>query len=370
MIHQTGGLRWKQGSDACIFKPSVQCKGQGPNPANTISKIIPKGSLDERVETVIQTHFPHVVAGKGVLIAQKRCTPEFSAQNENVDSNIEDSCKSPLPPCFRTKFLSPENYTNFVVEEYDTSYHYESYSLSLSKKIKLLKRPINAAVAMVPDEGPWVIGLDFHANNIFVKDGAEKIVSLADWGRMLVIENPNDLASVQKGLKECYDNLKKSDLVNNTFASYACNYDSYGNEILKEYNMFPIFVRRAFDRLLALPAGSALTDDIHIVRMQSVYGILKSCIDPPLSSLLSELTHTISQKEIIDTIQDYIPLYINLNAFFPPIAAPPPEPAKPNYRLLGFGGKRTRKQQKSLKKKVFQKIRRFGKQRSHTFRKN
>ena len=239
-----------------------------------------------------------------------------------------------------------------MVEEYDTSYYAASQSLSYPKKTQLLKRPVNAAVAMVPDAGPWVIGLDFHENNIFVKDGAEKIVSLADWGRMLVIENPNDLDSVQKGLKESYDNLKKSNLVVNNFASYACSFDNYGNVILEEYTMFPIFVRRAFDRLLALPAGSSLTDDIHIVRMQSVYGILKSCMDPPPSSLLSALTGTKSQREIIDTILYHIPLYINLDTFFPPIVAPPPEPTKPNYRLLGFGGKQKRKPKKTLKKRA------------------
>lgn len=360
MGRQKGGLRWRQGTDGCIFKPSVSCKrATQANPANTISKIIPKGSHDERVEEVIEKNFPNVVAGKGVLIAKQRCVPDFKTQNENMSSNIEQSCTNPLPPCFRMKFLTPENYTNFIVEEYDTTFFHVSDGLDLDDSLRLLQRAINAAIAMVPDEGPWVIGLDFHSGNIFVKYGVEPISSLADWGRMLVIENPKDIASVQKGLQECFDNLKKQNLVKNHFVDYAASYDTTGRLIsYEEYGMFPIFIRHAFDRLLNLSNTAGLTDDIHTVRMLSVYGIFTSCIEPkqapliPLASLLGLLMKTKSQKDIINAIHKLLPNYVKLDTFFPDVAAPVPtiRQGTTNLYQYAFGGRKTRRTKKALKK--------------------
>ena len=115
MVRQKGGLKWKQGADGCIFKPSVLCKGAThENPPNTISKVVPKGSIDEYVESVISSRFRNVVDGKGVLIASQRCTPEFSFVNDWESKTIQAAKKN--TPCKTIDTKHPDLYTNFVIE--------------------------------------------------------------------------------------------------------------------------------------------------------------------------------------------------------------------------------------------------------------
>lgn len=359
-----GGEKWEQGSDGCIFKPSVACKNDNTaNPPNTVSKLILKDSIDEKVENFIAVHFPHVVKGKGVLIAEKRCEPEFkdtnlvvSAQNPSLKKNGE--------PCAKiTSTTDTSLYTNFIYEEYDKSLFDAVYFESIDDTLKVLCRALNAAVALVPDDGPWIIGLDFHTGNILVKtenppDKTDKkpYSSLADWGRTLIIENPHDFSSIQKGIKETFEALKKMKEVSDTFLSYA-----QGEKA--NYNQFGIVVRRALNSLLSAKETDP-TNKINknIVRANSIYGILRSCNQytplkefkktftkndgtqetKTLQDLSDEILNTTSQQDIVSTINKYFGAnYIDLNAFFPKTTR---------------GGKR--KTKKALKKSKKRKTRR------------
>lgn len=341
MERQQGGEMWEQGADGCIFNPSVACKDDTvPNQENTVSKIIPKGSIDERVEEFIAQHFPHVVAGKGVLIAQKRCTPHFIPTNLVKQKKISNNTDG---PCYRVDSNNPEAYTNFVYEKYDFPFSEISRSLSEEYTKRLLQRALNAGVALVPDDGPWVIGLDFHVANIFTKYGTvkEPYSSLADWGRTLIIENPHDFSSIQKGIQETFESLKKSKIVNDSFLSFlkGANYDQFG-----------VVIRQALNNLRAAKSeDDTFKTNLNRLRVNSVYGLLRSCKKytrmgyiPIMDNLLSELLQTTSQQDIVSTINKYFGAnYIDLNAFFPKTTR---------------GGKR--KTKKALKKSKKRKTRR------------
>lgn len=344
-----GGERWKQGADGCIFKPSVACQGDTtPNPPNTVSKIMKKDSVEERVQEFLQTHFPNVVAGKGVSIALKRCRPQYKPQNENMSKTIEKSGDPKIPPCFRLKFLRPEDYTNFVLEEYDDDLKNAASAVDI---IKYLRNALNAAVALVPDDGPWVLGYDFHPGNIFLKkQGTEIISSLADWGRTIIIENPKNSQSIQAGIKQAIDDLRK---------------DGWTIVRIKDYPnvfQFPNRIRSAYDNFNANPLtpDGALNPNIHDIQLTTVYGIINSLRGTDafkdynvinwLNRLIVKLDKTEGQQGIINVINEFTRSdYIDLAKMFPPLPAPAPAPAPAptqtsNLRLLGFGGKRTRKQ--------------------------
>lgn len=365
-----GGLRWKQGADGCVFKPSVACQGDTtPNPSNTVSKIMPKGSVEERVQNFLQEKFPNVVAAKGVSIAVKRCTPQYTPQNENMSANIEKSGDPEIPPCFRLKFLRPEGYTNFVLEEYDDDLNNAAKTKSAEDIKGYLRNALNAAVALVPDDGPWVLGYDFHPGNIFLKkNGTEVVSSLADWGRTIIIENPKDPMSIQASIQQGLNDLRMEGWTTTKQGSYARQI-TVPIERIKDYPnvlQFPDFIRRSYDNVYNRPANAAgtLNPDLHNIRLTTVHGIINSLRGTNafkgtnainwLNRLIIKLDKTESQQDIVDAINEYTRSdYIDLAKMFPPLPAPAPAPTPApasNLRLLGFGGKRTRKQKPKKRK--------------------
>jgi hypothetical protein len=62
-----------------------------------------------------------------------------------------------------------------------------------------------AAIALVPDDEKWIVHGDCHFGNVLLWRSRERswpISALADWGRSLVIEDPNDLESVRAGIRQ------------------------------------------------------------------------------------------------------------------------------------------------------------------------
>ncbi len=369
MVRQKGGLKWKQGADGCIFKPSVLCKGAThENPPNTISKVVPKGSIDEYVESVISSRFRNVVEGKGVLIASQRCTPDFSPVNDWQSEPIEVAKKN--TPCKTIDTNHPDLYTNFVIERYDTDFFSAvnppaigtapPVQLDLLSTLKLLRRALNAAVALVPDDGPWVIGLDFHIGNILVELDAEPFSSLADWGRTLIIENPNDLNSIRAGLRNAAEMFMDANLMPKPPDPIPAPYKKldyirftyYAGGPTHNYPQFGIEGRTAMDTILHRQQPQlTLVDflvEIPLVRVNSIYGILRSAKKysslsqlRDIDVLLAKLQLAISQQDIINTLNSYIQVpgianYIDLPTLSPPVAAP--------------GGSRA-KQRKTLKRR-------------------
>ena len=348
MRRQRGGKKWKEGSDGCIFYPAVSCQGDPKTNVvdmGFLSKIIPKGSIDESVENFIATHFPHIVAGKGVLIAERRCTPQFKSTNLNTGG---------LPvkngPCKALDEKHPELYTNFITEKYDDKNFYqtvkeEPYISDTLLKLKLLRRALNAAVALVPDDGPWVLGFDFHIGNIFVKQGAEPYSSLADWGRTILIENPKDPMSLRRGIRQGLQYIQSSGL------QHFINYP--------EVPQFSDFMRESLNITYEeAVTHKTISENIDNLRIMNVYGILASIIDSKTISfsdpitLITDLTSTASQQGVINALNKNIIIpgisnYIDIDTFFP----------KSNASVTR-GGKRTRKQKKTLKKKSVRKTRR------------
>ena len=415
MKRQKGGVKWKQGSDGCIFNPSVACQSESGeisfHKSNTISKIMPLGSIDEKVERFLQTHFPDLVAKKGVLVAQEHCTPFFLDTNLTFNKNLNQS--DPLYPCMKiTEKSDPKNYTNFVIEQYDGEFAKIFKKSNITDILHGLRHALNAAVTLVPDNGPWVLGFDFHLGNIFVKKEGKKInSSLADWGRTIIIENPNDPTSLRKGLYEGLQLLRNTGWQSMQLLPSGrlvkiplIQFEDYGKGYIQthgELPQFPDSVRKAMDDVYKRPViNGVLNQNVHVIRLTTIIGIIKclaylQAFQTPrerslLSTILGKLDSAESQADIAKSINEYITStyytngYIDLTMFSPSTvsnsigagstktttkptpaatsnvvgagagAAPTTPPAPEGY--LYMGGKRTRKHKQKRKRKQTRRV--------------
>lgn len=414
MVRQKGGKKWKQGADGCIFKPSVPCQGKAKIPG-TISKIVPKITFDDINQAFISSYFKNVVEGKGVLIAKAVCTPEFLIEN-SFESN-EIAAAAATTPCKKIDTKHPEKYTNFVTEPYDTDFWHVCNPgppppapapprLDLVSSLKILRRALNGAVALVPDAGPWVVGLDFHIGNILVKEeNNEQFSSLADWGRTLIIQNPTNLASIRAGFLNAAEAMMDAGLMSRPPDPVPAPYSKmdyisflhFAGGPTQDYDQFGTAMRSAMNAILQRRSPMFtlhwFQSELAHVRVNSVFGILRSCKNhteistlPNLDALLSALQGARSQQSMVTILNFYINdtkvpglgtnRYIDLATFFPPVPVPAPSPVpipvtpqvpphvpipapapapKRSFlnRLLGRrqGGKQTRKEKKTLKKR-------------------
>lgn len=339
MKRQRGGKMWDQGDDGCIFYPRVACVGEKlplPEDPAFVSKVVPAKSLDMDVEVFLRKYFLHVVNKKGVLVARNTCVPQFIAedwlQTPTLAGKLAASKYGACHGLLSDK--TPQNYQNLIYEKYDDTFfnaiQQEPFVSSPSKCLALLRHALNAAVALVPDSGPWVLHIDLQVNNVFVKV-AKRYSSLADWGRCCVIENPNDEASILKGLTILLDKLKTKITVKRKFIE---NYTEY-----PELPQFPLVIRKAYDTLLK--ANAIDIDARNLIRLTTVYGVLNSLVDklkkqetlkdtlqvtlvPIVQGILNELldkdgrAKVSSQQEIINKLNETIGKdYIDLATAFP-----------------------------------------------------
>lgn len=61
---------------------------------------------------------------------------------------------------------------------------------------------MSAALAMVPDGGPWIIHTDLHTKNVLVSRTEPGKYMLHDWGRTIVIASPIEKSTVVAGVRE------------------------------------------------------------------------------------------------------------------------------------------------------------------------
>lgn len=348
MERHQGGYKWSEGVDGCIFKPYVLCDTdpdmdyEERKKKGKISKIVKKDklSLEEKIEDILKQKFLHVVEGKGVVVSESHCTPKFvKGQNNVTGSNTRIR---PNGPCNNLDITKPENYINFIMEKYDKTLYDFSYcdpgELITEQSICLetLQKALNAAVALIPDEGPWILHTDLHQANVLLKQSKDKNgwsideSAISDWGNTVVLYNPNDKDEVFRNfraMKYLFYSFGLSDKKQNTLF--------YERE--EELLQFPSVIRDAYERIYTeakKPDGELDKDDLNIVRVTSIYGLLnhldnfhtknktnRSNQKQVPDGCLNELLHCSSQQKVIDTLNKYFITkepFIDLNRFFPP----------------------------------------------------
>ena len=209
-----GGRLWKEGSDTCVFKPAVRCEGDTHRTPNAVSRIVNVGesTRDVYVEERIRKEFPELVTAGLVTVHTKSCSPSYDTEDLTYDKTFQ-----------MADGLGCEKLENLVLPGVNkahlnmiTPLRGETFYTFIQKNPAFRPRwrdmvsgIVQAALTMVPDKGPWIIHADCHLNNILTIPKGQfepPDLSLADWGRTIVIENPNDMSSVRKGVREWAEN--------------------------------------------------------------------------------------------------------------------------------------------------------------------
>ncbi len=207
------GAKWKSGTDTCVFKPAVKCQGE-TEVRPGVSRIRKKENAerDILIETRLRDAFPALVESGAVNVFSHQCVPEFTKEDIASDPAAVFSGKG----CERLGEISEgpvPALTNLVTPEVMSSMKSaltQLPNLPTGNRIILMRRALQTAVDLVPDEGPWIIHADCHLGNVLLSGGNS---TLADWGRAVIVENPKDIASIRKGVKEWLLSLSHIGLV-------------------------------------------------------------------------------------------------------------------------------------------------------------
>jgi hypothetical protein len=205
-----GGEIWKEGADTCVFKPAVRCEGESERTPNAVSRIVntDQATRDLEVETLIREKFPAVVEANLVTVHTKACAPDYDAQDLQFDKKfqpqIDHGCDKLNDFGSRGVY---KTHTNMITPlRGETFYTFMKKNPAFRPAWKnLISGILQAAITMVPDDGPWVIHTDCHLNNILTipkGEGEAPELSLSDWGRALIIQNPKDIETVRQGIRE------------------------------------------------------------------------------------------------------------------------------------------------------------------------
>ena len=208
------GARWKEGVDTCIFKPAVRCGPKEERQAGHVSRILrtDQANYDGAIEQIIEENHPELLRQKVVSVRSHVCHPYYT----DTDTAPAQFGVRPGHGCARLGVIlngpgnTPnENHVNFITPEMngtvDSLFANPAGNYTNVKNWReILAGAMDAALELVPDDGPWIIHGDCHLKNVvYWRDPARAwpVSALADWGRTLLIEDPNDLEVVKAAIK-------------------------------------------------------------------------------------------------------------------------------------------------------------------------
>lgn len=206
-----GGEIWKEGADTCVFKPAVHCEEEVDRVPNAVSRIVHtnQATRDLEVETLIREKFPALVEANLVTVHTKACAPDYMMKDLTFDRSFQprDGHGCDKLGLDRVDPGVVKTHTNMITPlRGETFYNFMKKNPAFRPAWKnLISGILQAAITMVPDDGPWIIHTDCHLNNILTipkGEGEPPELSLSDWGRALIIQNPKDIESVRRGVRE------------------------------------------------------------------------------------------------------------------------------------------------------------------------
>lgn len=211
-----GGQLWREGTDTCVFKPAVRCEGEIEREPNAVSRIVNVGesSRDVYVEERIRKAFPELVQANLVTVHTKSCTPDYDKEDLTYDKTFQPEYGRGCDKLDNLVYPGVNDaHVNMITPLRDETFYNFVRKNPAFKGVwrDMISGIVQAAISMVPDKGPWIIHTDCHLNNILTIPKGQFLqpdLSLADWGRTIVIENPNNITSVRKGVREWAESVE------------------------------------------------------------------------------------------------------------------------------------------------------------------
>ena len=209
-----GGAMWRQGADTCVFKPAVKCSDKEEPTPGHVSRILNRkdATTDVGVEEALRTNHPDIVRMKLVSVHARSCTPHYTESDTAAWKGDEGGCTR----LGAINDATAKNHINLITPEMEGTL--DSYfnkkpapgakderAIRKSNWRNIILGAISAAIELVPDDKEWIVHGDCHFGNVLLWRSPERswpISALADWGRSMVIKDPNDLASVKAGIRQ------------------------------------------------------------------------------------------------------------------------------------------------------------------------
>lgn len=198
---------WRQGEDACIFKPVVKCAGEATKYGDGyISRITNKKDAGLEIEDIIHSKFKDLTKAGWVSTYLKSCKPEYSEDDMKKDGEFNARYKDEKRgECNKIQNKDDTERVNLIYKQLgSTLAEINTKAIPINTSFVELQHAFSTAIELVPDSGPWLIHTDLHTDNILFNKDSHKYI-LNDWGRTLVIEDPNDLTKSTQNVVDFLD---------------------------------------------------------------------------------------------------------------------------------------------------------------------
>jgi hypothetical protein len=212
-MQKRGGKQWKEGADTCVMDPVVACANNADDVLSPeerkgyVSRIVETGSTDISTGEGIRTFYPDLISERMVSIHRIACTPLYVEEDEVIGEGIRSdlACNNLRNLDTQTNKLRDNSlsHVNLITAKFEGEPYYDeakrirksavSENAKFQQLFKDLRSAMHAAVSLVDDVGPWYVHTDCHYGNILFNrvDGGINS-ALADFGRMIMVNNPAD----------------------------------------------------------------------------------------------------------------------------------------------------------------------------------
>lgn len=181
-----------------------------------MSRVLPTSGAtrDIEVESFLRDSFPDLVTRGLVTVHTKACTPEFLPEDLATPDPLSDEAGCNRLVNEEAELEIPANQMSNLITPLRTGGTLKKWlrekQRTVAEKKEILRPLLEAAIAMVPDGGPWIIHADCHLGNVLL--GADGTPSLSDWGRTVVVKGLITAGSVRSAL-EVYLTYLRPDLL-------------------------------------------------------------------------------------------------------------------------------------------------------------
>lgn len=198
---QSGGAIIGDGADTCVVSPYIPCAGFVPQAGVTyVSRLVDVNSADMESEGFL--HHPRynsgiirqLLDGRLLSVFVARCRVDTASLR--ADTFTVTAALSRGGGCAAAQ-ARPAS-MNLITPQYTATLRTLRAGPAATQTVD---SALVAAVELVPDAGPFFAHSDLHANNVgFTIVGGQHRGCLADFGRILFIENPASTASIIAGI--------------------------------------------------------------------------------------------------------------------------------------------------------------------------
>lgn len=205
-----GGAMWRQGEDACIFKPVVKCAGDSKSYGDGyISRITNKKDDGFKIEDVINNKFKALSKSGWVATYVKSCKPEYTEDDMRKDGEFDtrypQTHKGECNKLINKSSEERKDDVNLIYKQLgSTLTEINTKAISLETAFTELQHAFSTVIELIPDSGPWLIHTDLHTDNILYNTESHKYI-LNDWGRTLIIDDPTSLTKSAKNVVDFLD---------------------------------------------------------------------------------------------------------------------------------------------------------------------